>query len=123
MALSLNLFIPFLSPYLILTVVISSTCLSLICIIFKIRLNLGLRRRHEIVNDDDDDKSEMITLERPEISDPIPLDRRSIVQFQQQQQQQQQNTLPFAITHEQIPFIRSNHHRHIHYDNEGRTTF
>ncbi|KAH9530327.1 hypothetical protein DERF_004139 [Dermatophagoides farinae] len=125
MLLTLNLFIPFLLPFTSVTIVVASTCLNFTCIIFKIRLNLG-RSSRQI--DDNDDKSEIIPTDRRlEISDPIPLDGRSIVQFQQQHQ----HISPFAIQHEQIPFLRSNHHhRHIHgggvggnADEEGRTTF
>lgn len=125
MLLTLNLFIPFLLPFTSVTIVVASTCLNFTCIIFKIRLNLG-RSSRQI--DENDDKSEIIPTDRRlEISDPIPLDGRSIVQFQQQHQ----HISPFAIQHEQIPFLRSNHHhRHIHgggvggnADEEGRTTF
>nr|XP_027193706.1 uncharacterized protein LOC113788452 [Dermatophagoides pteronyssinus] len=133
-SLILNLFIPFLSSYsiIMLIILITITSLNLICIIFKIRLNIDIirRRRRRIVRemieieDSGDDKSDNI---RSEISDPIPLEHRSsIVQFQSHQpspmlQQHYQTSLPFTtIVQEQIPFINSNH-QHQHY--EGRTTF
>ena len=130
-SLILNLFIPFLSSYsiIMLIILITITSLNMICIIFKIRLNIDIIRRRrrrlvrEMIEIDDDDKSENI---RPEISDPIPLEHRSsIVQFQSHQPspmlQQHYQTLPFTIVQEQIPFINSNHNQH--HSDEGRTTF
>lgn len=72
--LTLNIFIPFLQPYLSVVILISSSCISFICICFKLRLKFGQRnyQKHQRESVRLDISSPIQPVHQQTINDTLP---------------------------------------------------